>query len=72
MLFTDIVGSTDRASAMGDRKWVDLLEAHNALAKREIGRFRGRAIKSTGDGVLATFDGPGRAIRCAQAIRDPG
>ena len=68
VLFTDIVGSTDRASAVGDRKWMDVLEAHNELAKREIGRFRGRAIKSTGDGVLATFDGPGRAIRCAQAI----
>ena len=68
VLFTDIVGSTERASAMGDRKWVDLLAAHNELAKREIGRFRGRAVKSTGDGVLATFDGPGRAIRCAQAI----
>jgi pimeloyl-ACP methyl ester carboxylesterase len=68
VLFTDIVGSTDRASAMGDRKWMDLLEAHNDLAKREIDRFRGRAVKSTGDGVLATFDGPGRAIRCAQAI----
>jgi class 3 adenylate cyclase len=68
VLFTDIVGSTDRASAMGDRKWVDLLGAHNELANREIGRFRGRAIKSTGDGVLATFDGPGRAVRCAQSI----
>jgi pimeloyl-ACP methyl ester carboxylesterase len=68
VLFTDIVGSTGHASAIGDRKWVDLLEVHNALAKREIGRFRGRAVKSTGDGVLATFDGPGRAIRCAQSI----
>ncbi len=68
VLFTDIVESTGHASAIGDRKWVDLLEAHNELAKREIGRFRGRAVKSTGDGVLATFDGPGRAIRCAQAI----
>ncbi len=68
VLFTDIVGSTERASAIGDRKWVDLLAAHNELANREIGRFRGRAVKSTGDGVLATFDGPGRAIRCAQAI----
>jgi pimeloyl-ACP methyl ester carboxylesterase len=68
VLFTDIVGSTERASAMGDRKWVDLLAAHNELAQREIDRFRGRAIKSTGDGVLATFDGPGRAVRCAQAI----
>jgi len=68
VLFTDIVGSTEQTSAMGDRKWVDLLAAHNDLAKREIDRFRGRAIKSTGDGVLATFDGPGRAVRCAQAI----
>ena len=68
VLFTDIVGSTGHASAIGDRKWVDLLESHNELAKREIGRFRGRAVKSTGDGVLATFDGPGRAVRCAQAI----
>ncbi len=68
VLFTDIVESTGHASAIGDRKWVDLLEAHNELAKREIGRFRGRAVKSTGDGVLATFDGPGRAIRCAQSI----
>lgn len=68
VLFTDIVGSTEQTSAMGDRKWVDLLAAHNDLAEREIDRFRGRAIKSTGDGVLATFDGPGRAVRCAQAI----
>jgi pimeloyl-ACP methyl ester carboxylesterase len=68
VLFTDIVGSTDHASTMGDRKWMDLLEAHNDLAEREIGRFRGRAVKSTGDGVLATFDGPGRAVRCAQSI----
>ena len=68
VLFTDIVGSTDRTSAMGDRKWVDLLRAHNDLTQREIGRFRGCAVKSTGDGVLATFDGPGRAIHCAQAI----
>jgi pimeloyl-ACP methyl ester carboxylesterase len=68
VLFSDIVGSTERASAIGDRKWVDLLESHNELANREIGRFRGHTVKSTGDGVLATFDGPGRAIRCAQAI----
>jgi hypothetical protein len=68
VLFTDIVGSTERAAELGDRKWADTLAKHNELAKREIGRFRGRAVKSTGDGVLATFDGPGRAIRCAQAI----
>lgn len=68
VLFTDIVGSTEHASAMGDRKWMELLAAHNELAKREVDRFRGRAVKSTGDGLLVTFDGPGRAIRCAQAI----
>jgi class 3 adenylate cyclase len=68
VLFTDIVGSTEHAAAVGDRKWIDLLAAHNDLAERQISRFRGRAVKSTGDGVLATFDGPGRAIRCAQAI----
>jgi len=68
VLFTDIVESTGHASAIGDRKWMDLLEAHNELAKREIGRFRGRAVKSSGDGVWATCEGPGRAIRCAQAI----
>jgi len=68
VLYTDIVGSTDRLASVGDRRWVDLLDAHNELAKREIGRFRGRTIKSTGDGFLAIFDGPGRAVRCAQSI----
>jgi class 3 adenylate cyclase len=70
VLFTDIVSSTEQAAAMGDRRWRDLLESHNLLMKRELARFRGREVKSTGDGVLATFDGPARAIRCAQAIRD--
>src|SRR3990172_13278 len=68
VLYTDIVGSTDRLASVGDRRWVDLLDAHNELAKREISRFRGRTIKSTGDGFLAIFDGPGRAVRCAQSI----
>lgn len=70
VLFTDIVGSTERAVEMGDRRWHDLLENHNKIAHREITRFRGRGIKSTGDGVLATFDGPGRGVRCAWAICD--
>jgi class 3 adenylate cyclase len=68
VLFTDIVDSTRRAAAMGDRRWRDLLDRHNAVVYKEISRFRGRAIKSTGDGFLATFDGPARAIRCAFAI----
>jgi hypothetical protein len=56
VLYTDIVGSTDRLASLGDRRWVDLLDAHNELARREISRFRGRTIKSTGDGFLAIFD----------------
>jgi pimeloyl-ACP methyl ester carboxylesterase len=70
LLFTDIVGSTGRASELGDEKWRDLLEAHNALLRREIGRFRGREVATAGDGFLATFDGPARAVRCAVAARD--
>jgi class 3 adenylate cyclase len=68
VLFTDIVGSTEQAAQVGDRRWKELLAAHDALLSTEIERFRGRLVKSTGDGVLATFDGPGRAIRCACAI----
>jgi class 3 adenylate cyclase len=68
VLFTDIVDSTRRAAAMGDRRWRDFLDRHNAIVYKEISRFRGRAIKSTGDGFLATFDGPARAIHCAFAI----
>jgi class 3 adenylate cyclase len=68
VLFTDIVDSTRHALQMGDRRWRDLLDIHAAVAQREIGHFRGRTIKSTGDGYLATFDGPGRAIRCAFAV----
>ena len=68
VLFTDIVGSTERASGLGDRRWRELLESHDRVVRRHIDRSRGRAIKSTGDGVLATFDGPARAIDCAQRI----
>jgi class 3 adenylate cyclase len=68
VLFTDIVGSTERAAALGDEAWRDLLGAHHDRVRREIERFRGREIDTTGDGFLATFDGPARAVRCAQAI----
>jgi class 3 adenylate cyclase len=68
VLFTDIVGSTARAAALGDRRWRDLLEQHDRLVRRELERHRGRVVKTTGDGVLATFDGPARAISCAKAI----
>jgi pimeloyl-ACP methyl ester carboxylesterase len=68
VLFTDIVGSTERATALGDRRWRDLLEQHDRLVRRELGRHRGLEVKTTGDGVLATFDGPARGINCARAI----
>jgi pimeloyl-ACP methyl ester carboxylesterase len=68
VMFTDIVGSTGRASSLGDRAWRELLERHHGLVRLELGRFRGREIDHAGDGFLATFDGPARAIRCAQAI----
>jgi pimeloyl-ACP methyl ester carboxylesterase len=70
VLFTDIVGSTERAAGLGDRRWRDLLESHHALVRRELGLFRGREIDTAGDGFLATFDGPARAVRCACAISD--
>jgi len=70
VLFTDIVGSTERAAALGDRAWRDLLDAHHEIVRRELERHRGREIKFMGDGLLATFDGPARAIRCACAITD--
>jgi class 3 adenylate cyclase len=70
VLFTDIVGSTEHLTAMGDRRWRDLLESHDATVRRGVERHRGRVVKSLGDGVLATFDGPARAVRCATAIRD--
>jgi len=70
VLFTDIVGSTERAASLGDRRWHDLLESHHALVRRQLGLFRGREIDTAGDGFLATFDGPARAVRCACAISD--
>jgi len=70
VLFTDIVGSTERASSLGDSAWRDVLEQHHASVRRELERFRGQEITTTGDGFLATFDGPARAVRCAVAIRD--
>jgi class 3 adenylate cyclase len=69
VLYTDIVASTARAAAMGDAKWHDIIREHDEIAKREVERGRGRLIKTMGDGVLATFDGPARAIRCAGAMR---
>jgi class 3 adenylate cyclase len=70
VLFTDIVGSTERAAASGDRAWHALLDTHDAIVRRELERHRGREVKTTGDGFLATFDGPARAILCARDIRD--
>jgi class 3 adenylate cyclase len=70
VMFTDIVASTERAHEVGDRAWRELLEGHHALVRRELERFRGREIDTAGDGFLAAFDGPARAIRCACAIRD--
>lgn len=68
VLFTDIVDSTLSAAAMGDRRWRRLLDDHDRLAQETVGRHRGHLVKSTGDGILATFDGPGRAVRCALAF----
>jgi class 3 adenylate cyclase len=70
VLFTDIVDSTKRAAEMGDRRWRDLLDRHNTVMHTEIDRFKGRVVKSTGDGFLATFDGPARAIHCALALSE--
>ncbi len=70
VLFTDIVGSTELTADMGDRRWTELLEGYYALARNELERFRGREIKTMGDGLLAAFDGPARAIRCACAVRE--
>jgi class 3 adenylate cyclase len=68
VLFTDIVASTERAAGLGDRRWRELLERHNVVVRHELDRFRGREVDTAGDGFLATFDGPARAIRCARAI----
>ncbi len=70
VLFTDIVDSTRRAAEIGDRDWHALLDAHDAVVRSQLSRFRGREVSTSGDGFLAMFDGPQRAIRCAVAIRD--
>ena len=70
VLFSDVVGSTETASALGDRRWRSLLDDHDGLVRQCIASHRGRLVKSTGDGALATFDGPARAIVCGRAIRD--
>jgi class 3 adenylate cyclase len=70
VLFTDIVASTEQAGQLGDRRWRELLDVHDEVARRVVEEFQGRLVKTTGDGILATFDGPGRGIRCAAALRD--
>ncbi len=70
VMFGDIVGSTQRAAELGDRRWREVLESFGGAVEGELRRFRGRAVKTLGDGVLATFDGPARAIMCAAAMRD--
>ena len=70
VLFTDIVGSTSRAARLGDQRWLDLLGDHDRIVRSQIERYRGRVIKMTGDGAVATFDGPARAIACAVAISE--
>ena len=70
VLFTDIVGSTARAEEMGDQRWHNVLDAHHTMVRRELARYRGNEIRSLGDGFLATFDGPARAVRCACAISE--
>jgi class 3 adenylate cyclase len=70
ILFTDVVDSTKRTMELGDRQWAALLDEHNAVIREELTRFRGREVKTLGDGFLATFDGPARAVRCATAITE--
>jgi class 3 adenylate cyclase len=70
LLFTDIVGSTERVAAVGDRAWRALLDRHDDSVRHQLARFSGQLMSLTGDGILATFDGPARAIRCGTAIRD--
>jgi class 3 adenylate cyclase/pimeloyl-ACP methyl ester carboxylesterase len=70
VLFTDIVGSTERAAELGDSRWKELLELHDLVTRRQLARYQGRLVNTTGDGLVATFDGPARAIRSALAIRD--
>ena len=68
IMFTDIVGSTERAAKVGDRAWRDLLRDHHTVVRRELARFRGRELDTAGDGFFAIFDGPARAISCARSI----
>lgn len=70
MMFTDIVGSTEQAASLGDRRWRSMLDAHDRAVRDQLRRFRGREVKTTGDGFLISFDGPARGIRCAQAINE--
>ncbi len=70
VLFTDIVGSTERAAELGDRRWAELVSSHHALVRQHLDRFRGREVDTAGDGFFASFDGPIRAIRCASAITE--
>jgi class 3 adenylate cyclase len=70
LLFTDIAGSSERAAALGDQAWRSLPDAHDSMVRYQLRRFRGREINTTGDGFLASFDGPARAIRCALAINE--
>jgi class 3 adenylate cyclase len=70
IMFTDIVGSTEQAVSMGDRRWHDVLDAHDSAVRGQLEQFHGQEVKTIGDGFLAAFDGPARAIRCAQAITD--
>ena len=69
-MFTDIVGSTERAAAIGDQRWRELLGSYYEVMRKELGIFRGREVDRVGDGLLATFDGPARAIRCACSARE--
>jgi class 3 adenylate cyclase len=69
-MFTDIVGSTERAGALGDARWRELVGRHDELVRSELEHHRGREVKTMGDGFLATFDGPARGIRCARAVAD--
>jgi class 3 adenylate cyclase len=70
VLFTDIVASTAHTAEIGDRGWRELLETHNTVVRGQLAKFRGREVNTTGDGFLATFDGPARAVRCARAITE--
>ena len=70
VLFTDIVGSTEKAALLGDQRWTSLLDSHDRAVRDTLVHFRGQEINTTGDGFVASFDGPARAIRCAKAIGD--